>query len=101
MKYAIMENQVVVNVIETTPEFAEKIGAICIEETNVNIGDVLVWPYFTRTTESETIVIYEIPKKKEITKEGLQSEIDSLKSQLDITEDALNFLIMNGGVLDA
>lgn len=30
-----------------------------------------------------------------------EEESVKLKEQLDITEDALNFLIMNGGVLDA
>lgn len=60
MKYAMIENGIVFNIIEAEQDFADSIGAIWIGNMPVNIGDAFDGQKFTRIVDGETIVVYDI-----------------------------------------
>lgn len=101
MRYAIIVNGEVSNIIEADRDFASQIGGIDIGSSNVSISDSFDGQKFLRVIDGVPEVIFEVPIEEEITLEDLQLKIKNLENQLSLTEDALNFLIMNGGVMDA
>ena len=56
MRYALVENGKVINIIEAAPEYAEKIGAIPIGDIGVAIGNNYSNGKFTITTTDNVII---------------------------------------------
>ena len=106
MRYAIIENTKVINIIEAEKMFADEIGAIAVGDIGVGIGDDYINGMFkVRNVEG---VIVDVPPINVIDRpeppslkenlENLERENKKLKSELEVTQAVVDELLFGGAL---